>query len=300
MPQSVVQQVHYLALKDKMPPLKNECLIFERRPGTSLDPHTLETDALDFLAYGGDGDDADFDPAAPENDIPLIDAEPISLNELHALHLDRVANNLFPDDDAFSCSSTHSEEGRSLLDDESSDDDDNDSSDDTSDSSADESASFNDSFESDNDESALDEQYELPPNGRDNNYTRERGAPTNSLEDITVPTTIQTNRGEPEFDGGALVVDRGATEVEIGATEVEGGATGFDRGATETKEKTDRGNTIHGHNLRDRTKVGNHNSFNDQFPASSKSYAPHLQFFQQSTSKMIEEPQKNHICEVYE
>ena len=50
MPQSVIQQVHYLALKDNMPPLKDKCLIFERRPGVPLDPHTLETEALDYLA----------------------------------------------------------------------------------------------------------------------------------------------------------------------------------------------------------------------------------------------------------
>ena len=111
MPQSVIQQVHYLALKDNMPPLKDKCLIFERRPGVPIYPHTLETEALDYLAHGGDGDDADFDPAAPENDVPLLNAEPISLNELHALHLDRVANNLFPDHDGFSCSSTHSLRG---------------------------------------------------------------------------------------------------------------------------------------------------------------------------------------------
>ena len=59
MPQSEIQQVHYLALKDNMPPLKDKCLIFERRPGVPIDPHTLKTEALDYLAHGGDGDDAD-------------------------------------------------------------------------------------------------------------------------------------------------------------------------------------------------------------------------------------------------
>lgn len=140
---------------------------------------------------------------------------------------------------------------------------------------------------------------------------QEKRAPTNPFEATTVPTTIQTNRVEKEFERGATEVERGATEVERGATEiergtteVEGGAIEANRGATEEKGRSDRGNEIHGHNLRDRSRVGSNNSFNEQFdnPASSKSYAPHLQFFQQSISKMVKEPQKlhQHVCELYE
>ena len=147
---------------------------------------------------------------------------------------------------------------------------------------------------------------------------QEKRAPTTPFDATTIPTTIQTNRVEKEFERGATEVKRGATEAERGATEVkrgateiergareiEGGATEVEGGATEEKGRSDRGNEIHGHNLRDRSRVGSNNSFNEQFdnPASSKSYAPHLQLFQQSISKMVKEPQKldDHVRELYE
>ena len=60
----------------------------------------------------------------------------------------------------------------------------------------------------------------------------------------------------------------------------------------------------HGYNLRGSTTTSQRSSFNEAFdnPASSKSYTPHLQFFQQSVSAMTEDPQRfhDHLCDLYE
>ena len=91
MPHSVIQHVHLLALKDKMPLLRQQSLIFERRPGISLDPVVLEDEAVDLLAFGDEGDegdDDDYDPRNPLPDFPLLHDNVVSLNELHDLHLD--------------------------------------------------------------------------------------------------------------------------------------------------------------------------------------------------------------------
>ena len=88
MPHSVIQQVHLLALKDKMPLLRQQSLVFERRPGISLDHVDLEDEAVDLLAFGDEGDDDDYDPGNPLPDVPLVHDNVVSLNELHDLHLD--------------------------------------------------------------------------------------------------------------------------------------------------------------------------------------------------------------------
>ena len=71
-----------------MPLLRQQSLIFERRPGVSLDPVSLEDEAADLLAFGDDGDDDDYDPTNSLPDVPLLHDNVISLNELHDLHLD--------------------------------------------------------------------------------------------------------------------------------------------------------------------------------------------------------------------
>ena len=49
MPHSVIQQVHLLALKDKMPLLRQQSLIFERRPGVHLIQPLFKTKLLIIL-----------------------------------------------------------------------------------------------------------------------------------------------------------------------------------------------------------------------------------------------------------
>ena len=63
MPHSVIQQVHLLALKDKMPLLRQQSLIFERRPGVPLDVDSLQEEAVDHLAFG----DEYLRPSEPQN-----------------------------------------------------------------------------------------------------------------------------------------------------------------------------------------------------------------------------------------
>ena len=76
MPQSVIQQVHLLRLKDKMPLLNRQSLVFERRPGVPLPDFELEQEGLDLLAYGDEGDDEDFFPDEAEADVPLTTSFP--------------------------------------------------------------------------------------------------------------------------------------------------------------------------------------------------------------------------------
>jgi hypothetical protein len=49
MPKSVIQQVSYLALREKQPLLKNQCLLFERRPGIPISDDVLADEAIDEL-----------------------------------------------------------------------------------------------------------------------------------------------------------------------------------------------------------------------------------------------------------
>ena len=91
MPHSVIQQVHLLALQDKMPLLRQQSLIFERRPGVPLDPATLQDEADDFLVFG---DDDDYVPAASFPDMSLIHDNIVSLNEIHALYSDAASISL--------------------------------------------------------------------------------------------------------------------------------------------------------------------------------------------------------------
>ena len=134
MPQSVIRQVHYLALKDKMPLLRGNYLIFERLTGIPLDDDALDEEAFDLLAGYSTEDDIAYNPISPQPDVPLIHAAPISLNELQAPHQDRVDHDLLSDnnnnndddddDDDTSYSSSDLEEDRSDSDDSDSDDDD--------------------------------------------------------------------------------------------------------------------------------------------------------------------------------
>ena len=82
MPHSMIQQVHLLGLKDKMPMLNRRSLVFERRPGTPLPDTELEQEGINLLEYGDDGDDEDFIPADDETDVPLVHDNNISINEI--------------------------------------------------------------------------------------------------------------------------------------------------------------------------------------------------------------------------
>ena len=76
------------------------------------------------------------------------------------------------------------------------------------------------------------------------------------------------------------------------------------RGALVDKKEGASKTIKHHHHLRDRSELRKKTSFNDQFdnPASSKSYYPHLQFFQDSLSNMTNDPQNTHdyMCDLYE
>ena len=86
MPLSVIQQVHFLALQDDMPLLRDRCLIFERRPGVPLDGATLHNEAV--IAANDDIDDLEDAPylqRRPQQDFPFDFDDDISAGELHDL-----------------------------------------------------------------------------------------------------------------------------------------------------------------------------------------------------------------------
>ena len=107
-------------------------MIFERRPGIPLTDAALNKDAFDLLLDDYDDDYDAFDPASSPPDVPLLHADSIPLDELQALHTDRVEHDLLSDadDDTITYSSSDSEEKRSDSEDDSDSDDDDDSIDD--------------------------------------------------------------------------------------------------------------------------------------------------------------------------
>ena len=350
MPNSVMQQVHFLGLRDNMPLLKDYDLLFERRPGVPLDDSTLADEALDLLRFGDEGGDGDFVPsAAPAADVPLLHDADVSLQELADLHNDLAPAPSASDDASFDIGSVVST-----------------------------ASSVSSSVEEERESEYV---LELHPDLLPRTVSSERGVPTTTDSTPAPPergaaTTAKSTATSPER--GAAVTANFAQQIptierDTGATDIEGGATGTTRlnqnttafkKTTLTKEKggnekkghmdlneskrgaitknqtfpnkeeraslkfdlkdetgitnEDDGSTVNDdrtiipstpessytYNLRDRSEIGQKPKFNDQFdnPASSKSYAPHLQFFQQSVSGMIDDPQRfhNHLCELHE
>ena len=83
---AVIQQVEFLAKKEAQPLLKNNVLLFERRPGVPLSDDDLQDEVGDHLAFGNEGDDDDFDPQEKQTrDVPLLHDEDITLGELRDL-----------------------------------------------------------------------------------------------------------------------------------------------------------------------------------------------------------------------
>ena len=259
MPLSVIQQVHFLGLKDKMPLLKEKCLLFERRPGEPLPDSTLDNEALDLLTHGDDGDDDDVSLTVDDEDEPLYHDADISLNELHDLHLEATANTTA----APACSddvSIVAEEERSVpADDEL------------------------------HQPTAPSIEPTLVPNDPSAEPTPE---PPLEKAPSTQPALNEVKGGAPE------TVKEGAPETAKGGATMKGGAK-MKGGATSTSNEH-----RHNHHIRDRSQLKSKTSFNDQFdnPASSKSYSPHLQFFQRSCSNITEDPQHihDHMCDLYE
>ena len=152
----------------------------------------------------------------------------------------------------------------------------------------------------------------------------ERGAPA-----VAKPTVISSDRGAAataasqsskegariattERNRGAITKDKALPNKEERASlkfDLKG-ETGILMNENQSIDNNDRTilpstpESSYTYNLRDRSEIGQKPKFNDQFdnPASSKSYAPHLQFFQQSVSGMIDDPQSfhNHLCELHE
>ena len=231
MPSSVIQQVNYLGLKDKMPLLRDNTLLFERLPGIPLDDDSLDDEAIDHLAFGDEGDDDDFLPHADDTDVPLLDLDPVTADEFAVLAPSPLPAAPVPP----------------LPVDK---------------------------------EERVDEI--LPPKPIPVPVPTERGA---------APTESEREAASNDQEGGAASTDQ------------EGGAASNDqeRGAASTDPGRGAGLA---YNLRSRSEASQRTTFNEQFdnPASSKIYAPHLQFFQSSINHMIEDPQElhSHLCDLYE
>ena len=120
MPHSVIQQVHLLGLKDKMPLLNRQSLVFERRPGIPLPDTELEKEGLDLIEYGDDGDDDDLIPKEDESDIPLVHDNIISINEIIDIQGPPPDDHLASDSDSESDESFHSTDSDVDSDDDSS------------------------------------------------------------------------------------------------------------------------------------------------------------------------------------
>ena len=83
---AIIQQIEFLAKKEGQPLLKNNVLLFERRPGVPLSDDELQDEVGDHLAFGNEGDDDDYDPTDKQTrDLPLLHDEDITLGELRDL-----------------------------------------------------------------------------------------------------------------------------------------------------------------------------------------------------------------------
>ena len=259
MPKSVIQQVSYLALREKQPLLKNQCLLFERRPGIPISDDILADEAIDELIYGDEGDDADFTPG--NTTLLPLDVNAISIQEIVDIQTDSNV--------------TSQEEEEEDVD--------------TDDTSV--------YTQSDRDEATVDPTQIL-----------EEGAPaSNEVE------AFGGDEGAPEHkDEGAQIEETPVVdddlfeciepEVVEKVTAINNDDVSDDR---VSEMPTPPEPPTHGYNLRNRDELNQGPSFNDQFddPASNQSYAPaHLQFFQQSVSGMVEDPQSmhDHLCDLYE
>jgi hypothetical protein len=262
MPKSVIQQVSYLALREKQPLLKNQCLLFERRPGIPIDDEVLAEEAIDELIYGDEGEDDDFS-IGKSNDLPLAVDTNVSIQELIDIQ----------HDSSVALQEAEEEDGTDDV-----------------------------SVQSDNTIAAATTEAPTVHFTADAPTIFEEGASNNRLEE-GAPETNQ--------DGGAI---QESTDVEDDLFEnIEPDVVEEITAVTEDDVSDDRVSEMptppepptHGYNLRNRDELNQGPSFNDQFddPASNQSYAPaHLQFFQQSVSGMVEDPQRmhDHLCDLYE
>ena len=265
MPHSVIQQVHLLALKDKMPLLRQQSLIFERRSGVSLDPVTLQDEAVDLLAFGDDGDDEDYDPANPLPDVPLLHDNVILLNELHDLHLDAASL----------ASSNSSEEDFSVHSSDSS----------VSDTSDDSISSDEFNFDAGDDESTVTSVSDSV-----DNIVAPVHEPSSDPPIVPAPLDIseRMNDRERQTEKGGAQTEEGGAQTQKGGVQVnqsqirERGANRQEMGdqlhASHEVTSTESSRYI----LRNRADLTNKTRFNKYFdnPASQQSYSPHLQFFQ--------------------
>ena len=79
-------QVSFLAKKEGQPLLKDQCLLFEKRPCTPLPFDAISAEADDALLFGNDGEDDDFDPDTNrQHDVPLLYDAAITQDEVAAL-----------------------------------------------------------------------------------------------------------------------------------------------------------------------------------------------------------------------
>ena len=208
-----------------------------------------------FLTHGDDGDDETFAPDHTTPDVDLHHDDPVSLNELHDLHLDRL------DDDDHSVLSTASDSEEERNDD---------------------SANTITSDDDDDESTASDDESTASPllPAPEKTVITEKTA--------TFPPGMTTKDHDTERGAAHEEQNRGATIQD----QERGAAAPINPAENETN---------HSYNLRARTDKTETTKFNEQFdnPASSQSYAPHLQFFQNSVSGMVEDPQRlhNHLCD---
>jgi hypothetical protein len=292
MTKSVIQQVNYLGLREKQPLLKQQCLLFERRPGVPVSDDVLEAEVFDTIANGEDGDDDDFVPPPSQRDVALIYDDEVDPDEID--NLGPITNTY----DDFSADDDDNTEYTS--DDDSVEEEREDSSDDEFEAGGDDNTAIFSIVTTDDTHDDADD-FSFNGNHSDNKYPLvedERGM------------TSEEEGADDDNDISYETIDECIEEI-VEAQQVDEDPV-FDESSDESsvddenreEEPTPTPAHTHHHNLRNRTELNQRPSFNEQFdnPASNKSYAPHLQFFQKSVSGMIEDPQHfhDHLCDLYE
>ena len=250
-PKDVIEQVNLLGLRDKMPLLQKQCLIFERRHGIPLPDDAVFDEALDHLQFGAEGDDDDYSYSSDGSSTVSDDDSILSLSTVE--DEEREESNAPNDIDNIAADPNDSD---TIADDP-----------------------------NDIDPPAFSASDSSIASSIDNSTTS-LAAPAvpSTASDVSVPSFESTLPIADADNSATTSIDSPPSDSERGANSERGEnqtnhtvepvpTPNIERGATST--------ATHTHNLRDRSTIGDRVTFNDEIdnPVSSKSYSSqHLSF----------------------